>query len=49
MSCYHDLRCPKCGTTQINTSEILKEDSEYGFGNNNFLIIQEARKTTYGV
>lgn len=43
-SAYHDFRCPKCGTTQINTEDINKEWAEkgkkYGCGDNNFLIMQ---------
>lgn len=38
---YHDLRCPKCGTTDIDTTEIAAEwenrGEEYGYGNNNTL------------
>lgn len=37
MTPYHDLRCPKCGTTNVDTSEILKEDPIYGYGENNCL------------
>lgn len=33
-SAYHDLRCPKCGTTNIDTSDAPKG---YGFGNHNTL------------
>jgi predicted nucleic-acid-binding Zn-ribbon protein len=36
-SVYHDLKCPKCGTTKIDTSEISKEFRDYGFGPDNFM------------
>ena len=37
-SAYHDLRCPKCGTTDVDTSEENKElKGEYGYGDDNFL------------
>src|SRR3989344_8034425 len=39
MSPYHDFRCPKCGTTAINTSELNKEwaaqGKTYGYGDHN--------------
>ena len=34
---YHDLRCPKCSTTNLDTSECLAEDSGYGYGTGNTL------------
>lgn len=41
MSPYHDIRCPKCGTTAIDTtalSESWKEDGrKYGYGDGNVL------------
>jgi len=41
MSCYHDMSCPKCGTTNLDTSGInkkwAKEGREYGFGDGNTL------------
>ena len=41
MSIYHDICCPRCGTTRIDTSEInltlKKEGREYGYGDDNFL------------
>ena len=36
-SAYHDLRCPKCSTTNLDTSECLAEDSGYGYGKGNTL------------
>lgn len=36
-SAYHDLRCPECGTTNIDTSEMKAADPDYGYGNDNFL------------
>lgn len=33
LSAYHDMCCPKCGTTNIDTSR----DDEAGFGDNNVL------------
>lgn len=44
ISPYHDLRCPKCGTTHIDTAtdnkDWDKEGFEYGYGNDNFLKTQ---------
>lgn len=41
MSIYHDMGCPRCGTTNIDTSEInlawKNEGREYGYGDDNFL------------
>jgi predicted Zn-ribbon and HTH transcriptional regulator len=41
MSVYHDMRCPKCGTTAIDTSEInaawKQKGDVYGYGDNNFM------------
>jgi len=35
---YHDMRCPECGTTHVDTSEIkAKLGDEYGYGKNNTL------------
>jgi phage FluMu protein Com len=31
-SVYHDVKCPKCGTTNIDTSDIRN----YDYGENNF-------------
>jgi predicted nucleic-acid-binding Zn-ribbon protein len=36
LSPYHDLRCPKCGTTNLDTSELGKQEG-YGYGNGNTL------------
>jgi predicted nucleic-acid-binding Zn-ribbon protein len=36
-SLYHDLKCPKCGTTDIDTSQISEEFRDYGFGTNNMM------------
>lgn len=45
LSPYHDLRCPKCGTTNIDTSD---QGEEYGYGKSNFLrpegMFEEAKK-----
>jgi predicted Zn-ribbon and HTH transcriptional regulator len=41
ISVYHDLRCPNCGTSEIDTSALnaaWKARGEfYGFGDNNTL------------
>lgn len=41
VSSYHDLCCPKCGSTNLDTSEINRDWAEhgqkYGFGDVNFL------------
>lgn len=38
---YHDVRCPKCGTTDLDTSELCaawaKEGRRYGYGDDNSL------------
>ena len=35
---YHDMRCPECGTTHVDTSKIKEKlGDEYGYGTNNFL------------
>lgn len=45
MSVYSDLRCPKCGTTNLDTSEINRawaaEGKCYGYGDNNSLDTSE--------
>lgn len=38
---YHDLRCPKCQTTHINTTDLFKLKNKYGYGNNNTLKMEE--------
>ena len=44
LSPYHDCRCPECGTTAVDTSDINKEwaarGEEYGYGDNNCLMQQ---------
>lgn len=41
MSAYHDMHCPECGTSDLDTSELNAEwaaDGErYGYGDHNFL------------
>lgn len=41
MGVYHDMRCPKCGTTHIDTSDVnakwAAEGRDYGYGDNNVL------------
>lgn len=37
LSAYHDLRCPRCGTTYINTKLESENITGYGYGNNNTL------------
>lgn len=32
-SLYHDLACPKCGTTAVDTSELNSGNYIYGDGN----------------
>lgn len=43
LSSYHDMRCPKCGGTNIDTSKMAAEwkaaGREYGYGDNNTLIL----------
>lgn len=34
LSPYHDLKCPKCGTTAVDTGDM---GEEYGYGDSNFL------------
>lgn len=45
MSAYHDLKCPKCGTTAVDTSNVKKDWEKrhdcYGFGNNNTLVMKK--------
>lgn len=40
-SAYHDLRCPGCRSTNLDTSELNKRwkaaGQEYGYGNHNVL------------
>lgn len=36
-SAYHDLKCSKCGTTNIDTTNVDYEG--YGYGDNNCLKI----------
>ena len=31
----HDLECPNCGSTDINTSDLLKRIPGYSYGKNN--------------
>lgn len=42
---YHDVRCPRCGTTKVDTSDIARAWAErgevYGYGNNNSLNLKE--------
>jgi len=41
ISVYSDMRCPKCGTTEVDTSEVNKEwaarGEKYGYGDDNSL------------
>jgi hypothetical protein len=41
VSVYHDVRCPRCGTTAIDTSQVnafyRAEGSAYGWGDDNML------------
>ena len=41
LSSYHDLRCPQCGTSNLDTSGLNKSwaeaGEEYGYGDDNFL------------
>ncbi len=39
LSPYHDLRCPKCETTAVDTSDINSD--QYGYGDDNFLSMPE--------
>lgn len=42
LSPYHDLRCPACNSTDIDTSDLNKEIPGYSYGDDNFLKPQEA-------
>ncbi len=35
LTAYHDLRCPQCGSTNIDTSELNQQMENYGWGDNN--------------
>jgi|TARA_Y100000310_G_C20698531_1_gene827497 hypothetical protein len=35
ISVYHDFRCPECGTTNIDTSDIYEKEPLYGYGEHN--------------
>ena len=39
---YHDMRCPECGTSNLDTSELNKDwanrGEKYGYGDDNCLI-----------
>lgn len=41
LSPYHDLRCPHCGTTNLDTTGLQQSwaaaGKEYGYGTDNFL------------
>lgn len=37
MSVYHDMRCPKCKTTNLDTSAALEVKPDYGYGKYNTL------------
>ncbi len=37
LSPYHDLRCPECRTTDVDTSELNQEITHYCYGDGNFL------------
>ena len=47
-SVYHDLLCPKCESSYVDTSELLKEWAErgdkYGYGDDNFLNMKKDEK-----
>lgn len=34
---YHDLRCPECGTTELDTSDVNRKMEGYCYGDDNFL------------
>lgn len=38
---YHDMRCPECGTTEVDTEDIFEEwateGRKYGYGKHNTL------------
>jgi len=40
MSIYSDMRCPKCGTSNLDTSDCLAKDPNYGYGEDNSLHIE---------
>jgi len=40
LSVYHDMKCPKCGTTNLDTSKV--EFDGYGYGDDNTLNIRKA-------
>ena len=37
VSAYHDMICPECRSSNLDTSEIKKADPKYGFGDHNTL------------
>ena len=47
LSVYHDMRCSKCRTTDVDTSEInaaWKARGEvYGYGDDNCLVAEEGK------
>lgn len=49
LTAYHDLKCPDCGTTNIDTSAInaewKKNGSVYGYGDNNCLNTEDGFTT----
>jgi len=42
---YHDLLCPECGTSNLDTTGLreswARSGNEYGYGDNNFLIMRK--------
>lgn len=48
-SVYHDLYCPKCGTSNLDTSDInaqwKAEGKVYGYGDHNVLDMSNVNKT----
>lgn len=41
LSAHHDVRCPQCGTTNVDTSKLVQQykeaGSEYSYGDDNTL------------
>lgn len=45
---YHDMHCPKCGTTQVDTTDIFEEwaarGEHYAYGKHNVLIVPDTHR-----
>ncbi|MCK4784791.1 MAG: hypothetical protein KAV87_13650 [Desulfobacteraceae bacterium] len=48
MSVYTDLICPKCRTTNIDTSDLAKKIPDYCYGDDNSLVIKQREAPKHG-